>query len=170
MKTHCGLILSLGTLALTSGCGDDMMSMSDQLEGLASHQMALEGELTLHHRDVLDAATLAQAGSFEPGFGRRALEHMDEMDHRMRDMQSMCSMNGRGFDGAPMSETMGRVRTALGEHQQRMYTAADLAATQAEETSFRDAMTALMTEMHGGESALRSSAAGYTCHMRGHWR
>jgi hypothetical protein len=169
MKTHGRLILSLGALAMMgAGCGDDTMSMSDELERLASHQAALEAELTGHHRDVLEADDMPRVRSFETGFGQTSLGHMDEMDHRMRDMQGMCSMGDHGFDGGPMSDTIGRVRTGLGDHQRRMNNATDLAGMRAEEGAFRDMMTDLMTEMRGRQSDIRGSASGYTCRMHGH--
>jgi hypothetical protein len=169
MKTPRRLILSMGALALMGpGCANDTMSMSDEVAGLTSHQAALEAELIGHHRNVLEADDMARVRSFEAGFGQTSLGHMDEMDHRMRDMQGMCSMGGHNFDGGPMVDTIGRVRMGLGEHQRRMGATNDLNALRLEEGAFRDTMTTLMTEMRSRQSAMRDAAAQYTCRMHGH--
>lgn len=134
MRTRRGLIHSMGALVLTAaGCGGETMSMSDEVEGMASHQAALEADLTGHHRDVLAAGDLGGVRSFETGLGQKSLAHMDEMDHRMRDMEGMCSMGGHAFDAGPMVDTIGRVRIGLGEHQRRMGATNDLNALRLEE-------------------------------------
>lgn len=168
MKTH-QLLLSIGAFALVgAACGKDTMSMSDEVEGLTSHQAALEADLAGHHRDVLEAADMARVRSLETGFGQASLGHMDEMDHRMRDMQGMCSMGGHNFDGGSMVDTMGRARIGLGEHHRRMGATNDLDALRLEEGAFRDMMTTLMAEMRGRQSAIRGTAAQYSCRMHGH--
>jgi hypothetical protein len=170
MRSHRLLLSSFAVLAVsgTAGCGDNSMSMSEEIDRLASHQAALELELYGHHRDVLDAGETLRVRSFESGFGRNAATHMDEMDHRMRDMEDMCSMGGRRFDGGSMSDAMRRIREGIADHQRRMDALPDLASMHLEEGAFRDRMGSPMAEMRGRQSDARSSAAGYGCRMHGH--
>jgi hypothetical protein len=171
MKTHRRMrtILSIGALTMLGAtCGDDTMSMSNELEALANHQAALEADLTAHHGGVLGAEDPARIRPFENGFGQASLGHMGEMDHRMRDMRGMCSMGGHGFDGGALADSMGRARTALDKHGHRMEGLTDLPALRAEEGAFRETMAALMTEMRNRRSDIRASARGYTCRMHGH--
>jgi hypothetical protein len=171
MKTVQFLISSFGLLAIAgvAACGDDTMSMTEEIDRVASHQTALELELSGHHRDVLDTGDLLRIRSFEGRFGQSAATHMDEMDHGMRDMQGMCSMGNRRFDdGGSMSRAMNRIRDSITQHRQRMDAIADLAAMHAEERAFRESMVGPMADMRGRQSDARSSAAGYTCRMHGH--
>jgi hypothetical protein len=170
MKARRLLISSFGALAVAgvAGCGDDAMSMAEEIDRLTSHQVALELELSGHHREVLDAGDTFGIRSFEDGFGRMAATHMDELDHRMRDMQDMCSMGGHRFDGGSMSDAMKRIRDAFADHRRRMDAIPDLAALHAEEGSFREGMVAPMADMRARQGDARRSAARYTCRMHGH--
>jgi hypothetical protein len=57
MKRIALIIVTIGPLALAGGggCGDDMMSMTDEIDRFAEHHAALEAEMTGHHREVLEA-------------------------------------------------------------------------------------------------------------------
>jgi hypothetical protein len=170
MKTHRLLISSFAVLAVAgaASCGDDSMSMTEEIDRLTSHQAALELALDGHHRDVLDAGDTVRVRSFETGFGRNAATHMDEMDHLMRDMQDMCSMGSRRFDGGSMSEAMTRIRDAFADHQRRMNASPDLASMHVEEGAFRERLGGQMADMRGRQGDARNLAGAYSCRMHGH--
>jgi hypothetical protein len=169
MKTQRLLMSSFAVVvAGVAACSDDTMSMTEEIDRVASQQAALELELSGHHRDVLDAGDMPRIRSFEGRFGQSAATHMDEMDHGMRDMQVMCSMGNRRFDGGSMSRAMNRIRDSITEHRQRMDAIADLAAMHAEEDAFRESTVAPMADMRAGQSDARRSSVGYTCRMHGH--
>jgi hypothetical protein len=170
MTTQHVLISSFGVLALAgvAACGNDTMSMAEEVDQIGGHQAALELALSGHHREVLDEREILGVRSFEDGFGRTAAVHMDEMDHRMRDMQEMCTMGGRRFDGRSMSDGMRRIREAFVDHRRRMEAIPDLAALHAEEGAFRERMMAPMADMRSRQSEARNSAAGYSCRMHSH--
>lgn len=159
-------ILFLGTSVLA--CGDEMMAMDGELADLTRHQTELEADLSLHHQEVLLATEASAVGLLEQPFTRKASDHLGAMEHRTRDMESMCHMGGRQFQAESMHETMGRIRTRLLQHQQRMAGSQDLAAMHSEERSFREGLTTMMGEMRAQQGGLRGTASGYSCRMHGH--
>jgi hypothetical protein len=149
-------------------CSDDMMSMDNELADLARHHSEFEVDTTAHHADVLGAADLAYVRGSEAAFGRGASAHLDAMEHRMRDMEDMCSMAGHSFESGPMRDTMARVRSRLQQHHERMAASMDTAVLATEEGAFRDSMVPMMAEMRQHQDDARRSAPRYSCRMHGH--
>jgi hypothetical protein len=158
-------VVAIGGL---SACGDDTMTMDAELDELARHQSLLEADIIAHNQEVLRAGDLTIVRQSEDGFAPRSSGHLGEMEHRMRDMEAMCDMGGRRFQGALISETMSRMRGRLQQHHDRMASSGELPALRAEEEAFREAMTAIMTEMSSHQGDARGTASRYHCRMHRH--
>ncbi len=160
------LIVACGSSDEDSGHGNNPNSepMTGRLAAFQTELKELEDLIVGHEATVKGAADLAAVTTEETKYMADASGHQTEMGHKAEEMMP-CTHEGHGPHMDALMTAMGKLKTELDAHSTNMKNAADLAATQTEETSHNTAMKKVLGEIRTEHDEMAVDAAQFSCPM-----